>query len=512
MTATLIVTLIVLYFLMLVGISWLTSRKGSGNASFFSADRSAPWPVVAYGMVGTSLSGVTFLSVPGWVATSQFTYMQMVLGYLIGYAAIAFILLPVYYRRNVTSIYEYLGFRFGPITHRTGAVFFLLSRAVGAAFRLYLVALVFQILLAKCGMSGVPFWVPVIITIALIFIYTFRGGIKTVIWTDLVQTSFMLVAGIFAFFAIASALDQSPVALVTTISNQDFSTWWEWDWTQGNHFLKQLLSGAFIALAMTGLDQDMMQKNLTCPNLKSSQKNIGLFCIIMVVVNLGFLSLGGALYTYGESQGVLQIHPAEDLPVSIKDTETGEFIPRKTDEVFALLALDFLPVFVGGVFILGLIAAAYSSADSALTGLTTSFCVDFLGMDKSSSVPDRRRFWVQCAFAILLFVLILVFRKISEPAVITSIFKMAGYTYGPLLGFFAFGLIMPHKNWRPDKPAPIAAILAITATWWISSQFGNFIGFLILPINGFLTLTLMIIFCIIECRFFPGSQARGGDT
>lgn len=495
-----IILIIVAYFAMLTGISWATSRK-SDNQTWFSANRSAPWPVVAYGMVGASLSGVTFLSIPGWVATSQFTYMPVVFGYLIGYAVIALVLLPVYYRLNVTSIYEYLGDRFGSVTHKSGAIFFLISRTVGAAFRLYLVALVFQILLQKLGFPEVPFYLPVLVTIGLIFLYTFKGGIKTVVWTDLIQTTFMLLAAVLAFVGIASAMDMSPAALIGSISDSDLSKMFITDWTDKSHFLKQIISGAFIAIAMTGLDQDMMQKNLTCPDKRSSQKNIALFCVVLLFVNVGFLMLGGALYTYGFDQGIVAMTQDASNPITILDPESGIHMPRKTDELFPYLALDFLSPAIAATFLLGLIAAAYSSADSALTGLTTSFCVDFLGLSRKPADPSdvRTRHIVQIVFAIILFIVILIFRRVSEPSVISSIFKAAGYTYGPLLGYFFFGLFMPRKL-RPDLLTPLAAVIAVILTWFIGNHFSNSIGFLILPVNGALTFLLLGLFSLLPGR------------
>lgn len=507
MSGIALILIIAAYFGVLIGVSWFTSRRAD-NRTWFSADRSSPWPVVAYGMVGASLSGVTFLSIPGWVGTSGFTYLPVVFGYLIGYAVIALVLLPVYYRLNVTSIYEYLGDRFGPVSHRTGAIFFLISRTVGAAFRLYLVALVFQILLDHVGIANVPFWVPVIITIALIFIYTFKGGIKTVVWTDLLQTTFMLLAAVLAFTGIAGALEWSPLQLLSHIRDSDFSSMVITDWNASNHVIKQVVSGAFIALAMTGLDQDMMQKNLTCPDISSARKNIGLFCVILVIVNIGFLSLGGALYTYGLETGIVEMTQDSANPIAIRDPDSGNMIPRKTDELFAYLSLDYLSATIAATFVLGLIAAAYSSADSALTGLTTSFCVDFLGLSrKPAGAGDQRlRMMVQLSFAAILFFVILIFRRISDPAVISSIFKAAGYTYGPLLGFFFFGLLTP-KRLAVDWFSPVAAILAVTATWFISSAYSESIGFLILPINGALTFILLAAGHLV----FPSHRQNGDE-
>jgi Na+/proline symporter len=490
MNSIIIIAAILIYFGVLYGISWFTG-KDADEASYFRGNRSSPWYVVAFGMVGASLSGVTFISVPGWVGTSQFSYLQMVMGYLIGYAVIAKVLIPLYYRENLTSIYGYLGTRFGERSYRTGAAFFLVSRVIGASFRLYLVALVFRILIQKLGYD-VPFFVPVVISIALIYLYTMRGGIKTVVWTDTLQTACLLLAATLTVFWIIQRLDVDMGTLWSTLKVSPYTTVFVWDWSAPNHFLKHLISGAFIAIVMTGLDQDMMQKNLTCRNVAESQKNIYWFCGVLVLANVLFLGLGVLLYIYGESQGLVEFGKEGGAALSMLDAVSGEWLPRGTDELYPLLAMDYLGGFVMLTFTLGLIAAAYSSADSALTALTTSFCVDFLKFEEKSRVianRDRVRRRVQFGFACLILVTILVFERINDQSVITSIFKVAGYTYGPLLGLYTFGLLW--KRTVQDRWVPIVCVLAPLLTYGIDASLARWIdfefGFLVLPLNGALT-------------------------
>ncbi|MFO7935652.1 MAG: sodium:solute symporter, partial [Bacteroidales bacterium] len=357
MSSTLIISIIAVYFLVLLVISWRSSR-GAGNAAFFLGERKSPWYVVAFGMVGASLSGVTFISVPGWVVDSQFTYMQMVLGYLLGYAVIANILMPLYYRLRLTSIYTYLDNRFGRYSYKTGASFFLLSRIIGASFRLFLVASVLQLTVFDAW--KIPFWITVIVTIALIWLYTNRGGIKTIIWTDTLQTFSMLAAVVVSIILITNAMDLSLGEMISRVAEGEESRIWVFgNWRLGNHFFKHFLSGAFITIVMTGLDQDMMQKNLSCRNIRDAKKNMYLMSLTLVPVNLIFLFLGAVLIHYARFRGIP--------------------IPESTDNLFPLIATGgYLPQVVGIFFIVGLIAAAYSSADSALTALTTSFTVDIL--------------------------------------------------------------------------------------------------------------------------------------
>ena len=427
-------------------------------------------------MIGASLSGVTFISVPGEVGNSFFSYFQIVLGYLLGYLVIATVLLPLYYRLKLVSIYTYLEQRFGFWSYKTGAFFFLLSRTIQASFRLFLVAGVLQIFLFDS--LGVPFWVSVLVTIALIWVYTFKGGIKTIVWTDTLQTFFMLAAGIITVIMITKALGFNLSEAIGAIRESQYSETFFWDWSQGSHFLKQFFTGAFIAIVMTGLDQDMMQKNLTCRSLKDAQKNIFSFSVILIFANLIFLSLGALLYIY-----------ANDI---------GMEIPVRTDLLYPMIAKNHLGTLAGVVFLLGIIAAAYSSADSALTALTTSFCVDFLNFDKKEeSVKKPIRLKVHIAFSIALFLIILIFNVINDDSVINSIFRAAGYTYGPLLGLFAFGILT--KRAVTDKYvlpvcllSPIIAFIvdANSVTWLNGFKF----GFSVLIFNGLLTfLGLLII-------------------
>lgn len=467
MSPILIISIIVIYFLMLIGVSYLTGRKDD-NEAFFLGNRQSPWYVVAFGMVGASLSGVTFISVPGWVEASQFSYMQVVLGYVFGYVVIIKVLLPLYYRLQLTSIYTYLDQRFGASSYKTGSFFFLLSRIIGASFRLYLVAVVLDY--AVFRQLGVPFWVTVAVTILLIWIYTFRSGIKTIVWTDTLQTTFMLAAVIIAVVLIKKHVFPDT-GLVEYISNSDKSQIFFWDdWRGPNHFWKQFLSGIFITIVMTGLDQDMMQKNLSCRSLGDAQKNMFWLSIILVVVNLIFLSLGVLLYDYAEANAIAF---------------------NKPDELFAAVALTGdLGLAVAIFFLIGLIAAAYSSADSALTALTTSFCVDILDIKKMEMEKSKRlRKQVHIGFSVVLLIAILIFREINDDSVIAELFTAAGYTYGPLLGLYAFGLF---TKWKVnDSLVPVIAIVSPVLCYVLKDNsevwFGYKFGFELLLVNGFLT-------------------------
>ena len=466
MNTNIILLIFIIYFLVLLFISRLTTKKSSFN-DFFNANRSSPWYLVAFGMIGTSLSGVTFISVPGEVGNSNFSYFQVVLGYLLGYYVIAKVLLPLYYKLNLVSIYTYLDQRFGYYSYKSGAFFFLLSRTIGASFRLFLVAGVLQI--AVFNQLGMPFYFSVFITILLIWVYTFKGGIKTIVWTDALQTFFMLSAVIITIFIILEEMNLSLFESIELVKNSQYSNIFYFDWKSSNDFFKQFFSGAFIAIVMTGLDQDMMQKNLTCKNLEDAQKNIFWFCVILVIANLLFLSLGALLYIYSESL---------NIP-----------IPQRTDDLYPLLALNNLGEITSVIFLLGIIAAAYSSADSALTSLTTSFCIDFLNIDNSSN-KKRIRFFVHIGFSIILFIVILIFKEINDESVINSIFKAAGYTYGPLLGLFSFGIFTKY-NVRDRYVLPICMLSpALSYLVNIYSEqllFGYKFGFEILLLNGLIT-------------------------
>jgi len=467
MTPTLIIAVLSAYFAFLVLISKLTS-KDQGNETFFMGKRQSPWYIVAFGMIGASLSGVTFISVPGWVASSQFSYVQMVLGYLVGYAVIATVLMPIYYKLNLTSIYTYLEDRFGFWSYKSGAFYFILSRTIGAAFRLYLVANVLQVLVFDFW--DVPFAVTVALTILLIWLYTHKAGIKTIIWTDTLQTLFMLIAVVLCFYYVADAMNFSLSKAVSEISASKYAKMFFFeDLRSPSFFPKKFLAGAFLAIVMTGLDQDMMQKNLSCPTLKDAQKNMFWFSVILVFVNVLFLALGALLYLFASSKGIV----------------------ASGDELFASVAMhESMPLVVGLFFILGLVAAAYSSADSALTALTTSFCVDFLNVqnrEATKQVKLRKRTHV--LFSILLFLVILLFKLINDESVVSALFKVAGYTYGPLLGMYAFGLFTSYKI-KDHFVIPVV-ILAPILTYvlqLIAPIFWGFsFGFELLIINGLIS-------------------------
>ncbi|WP_025665985.1 sodium:solute symporter [Aquimarina megaterium] len=470
-----ILLLIAAYFGILLLISYFTG-KNSGNDAFFKANRQSPWYIVAFGMIGASLSGVTFISVPGWIEASQFSYMQVVLGYILGYTVIGTVLLPLYYKLNLTSIYTYLDERFGNYSYKTGASFFLLSRVVGASFRLFLVANVLQSILFDA--LGVPFWVTVIITILLIWLYTFKSGIKTIVWTDTLQTLFMLIAVGVAIYYVSDDLGIQGSNLLGYVLESDLSRMFFFDdFKSANYFWKQFLSGAFIAIVMTGLDQDMMQKNLTCRSLKDAQKNMFWFTIVLTIVNFIFLGLGLLLTQYASQNGI-DAHKDQLFPVIA--TQSG---------------LGFgIAIF----FVLGLIAAAYSSADSALTSLTTSFSIDILDIEKKYSPTDqvKTRKKIHILFSFILVLVIIAFKYIiKDESVIAKLFVFAGYTYGPLLGLYAFGLFTKLKV--KDNLVPIIAILSPILSYIISENsdlwFGFKFGFFILILNGFLTFLGLIL-------------------
>ena len=470
MSSELVFSIVVAYFIVLLLISWITGRKAD-NAAFFLGNRRSPWYVVAFGMIGASLSGVTFISVPGWVGSSQFTYMQMVLGFLVGYFVIANVLMPLYYRLELTSIYTYLDQRFGKMAYKTGASFFLLSRVIGASLRLFLVASVLQLTVFR--QWGVPFFATVFVTIALIWLYTFRGGIKTIIWTDTLQTFSMLAAVTITVVLISKKLGFDFGGMVDAIRQSSYSKIWVFkDWQSSTHFLKQFMGGAFTAIVMTGLDQDMMQKNLSCRNIREAKKNMYWMSAALVPVNLLFLSLGALLFIFAQRNGIS--------------------IPEQTDNLFPLIATGgYLGTPVAIFFIIGLVAAAYSSADSALTALTTSFTVDILDAEKFS--PDKlrkTRMLVHVGTSLALMMVILIFKVINDENVISAIYTVAGYTYGPLLGFFSFGLF---TRWKVrDRWVPVVAVISPVITFFVdhySEQlFGGYkFGFELLILNGVIT-------------------------
>jgi len=477
LTPTVILSVIIAYFLVLMGVSWWTGRNAD-NEDFFVAGRQSPWLLVAIGMIGASLSGVTFISIPGVVGAGKgnmnFSYMQMVLGYLAGYLVIGTVLLPLYYRLKLTSIYGYLGQRFGDISYKTGAGYFLLSRVIGASFRLYLVAIVLDQFVLGVAPFNFPFWVTVSATILLIWVYTFKGGIKTIVWTDALQTICMLAAVILTISAIGTSMEKSIGDLFEIVRNSEYSKvfYFEGGWADPNNFFKQFISGALIAVVMTGLDQDMMQKNLSCRSLGDAQKNMFTFSIILVFANLLFLTLGALLYLYAANIGLE--------------------IPTKSDQLFPTIALQYLSPATGIVFVLGLIAAAYSSADSALTALTTSFCVDFLGFEKDDKTEEEKkktRFWVHVSFSVLLLFVILIFNALNDDAVINNVFKWAGLTYGPLLGLFSFGMLT-NRRFKNEILVLVVCLLTPILSYILDANnlFINFkLGHMIILLNGILT-------------------------
>jgi len=467
MSPILVLSLIVIYFIILILISRITGKDADNN-SFFLGNRKAPWYLVAFGMIGASLSGVTFISVPGWVGTNQFSYMQMVFGYLVGYFVIARVLMPLYYKMNLTSIYSYLEDRFGFWSYKSGAFYFLLSRIIGASFRLYLVAGVLQI--AVFDSWGMPFEITVILTVVLIWLYTSKAGIKTIIRTDVLQTFFMLTALFVSIWFIADDLGYNFNDLCQNISHSDYSRIFFFDdWNDKKHFVKQFLSGVFIAIVMTGLDQDMMQKNLSCKNIGDAQKNMFWFSIVLVVVNFMFLCLGALLYLYSNAKGLS--------------------IPDRTDDLYPFIATQgHAGMVVAICFILGLIAAAYSSADSALTSLTTSLSVDFLNVNKLNEKDGQAiRRKAHLFLSGILIIVILVFKAFNNDSVISAIFTLAGYTYGPLLGMYAFGIITSKSV--NDKLVPFICIASPLLCYFLNLYselvFNGFkFGFELLIVNG----------------------------
>lgn len=483
MNPAIILVVFLTYTVLLFVIAHFTSRR-SDNATFFRGNRNSPWFVVAYGMIGASLSGVTFMSVPGGVYSGQFTYMPLVLGYILGYAVIALVLLPLYYRLNLTSIYSYLEMRFGPSSERTGAAFFIISRLLGSALRMYLVVFVLYEFVFKAW--GIPFWVPAVIFITIILLYTFKGGIKTVVWTDTLQTTFLLLAAFLTAWFILRNLNISFGDLMKAASEKGYTKVFETNWTHNKFWVKQLLSGMFITITMTGLDQDMMQKNLTCRNLRDAQKNVMTSSLLFVVVNALFLCLGAALIYYAQTTGL-------QLPVN----EAGVVV---NDKIFPSVAFS-LSKFTSVVFILGLVAAGYSSADGTLTALTTSFCYDFMHFDRkqvSEAQITHYRKWIHVVFALLYLLVIIAFRPFHNESLIDKVFDIAGFTYGPLLGLYTFGLFMKNRK-AIDKAVPIIAVASPIVSYLLklySKQLfnGYQFGFEILIVNGLLTFVALLIF------------------
>lgn len=469
MSPYLVVGIVLGYFSILIVISLLTSRKADSQ-TFFTGNRKSPWYLVAFGMVGTALSGVTFVSVPGEVGSSAFSYLQFVFGNIIGFWIVAAVLLPLYYRLNLVSIYAFLDQRFGTFSHKTGSFFFLISKLIGAAFRLYIVAVVLQI--GFFDAFKIPFALTVIVTISLVWLYTFKGGVKTIVWTDTLQTIFLISAVIFTIISISKGLGWNIGTLVKEIAADQNSQIFFWEWRSENNFFKQFIAGMFVTIVIVGMDQDMMQKNLTCKTIKDAQKNMVVFSFSFLITVFLFLGLGALLYIYARKSGIS--------------------IPANTDDLYPMLALNYLGLPVGIAFLLGIIAAAYSSADSALTALTTSFSIDFLKIEKyeENKIQKIKRL-SHLMFSVLLILVILFFRTINNESIVMAVFRVAGYTYGPILGLFVFG--MYSKRIVTDKWVPFVALISPVICYFISKYsetilFGYKFGFELLILNGLITI------------------------
>jgi Na+/proline symporter len=469
MSPILTVSIILIYFLILLVISWYTARN-AGNFGFFAGNKSSPWYIVAFGMIGTSLSGVTFVSVPGTVETQGLTYLIVVLGYFVGYLAIAYILLPLYYKLGLTSIYTYLEQRLGVTSYKTGALLFIVSRTVGATARLYLVIRVLQFFILDD--VGVPFWLTAVFILLLILAYTLKGGVKTIVWTDTLQTTFMLAGLVSCVVFILNNLEISFGEAWIQMADKGYTKLLNTDFNSPGYFLKHLIGGAFIAITMTGLDQEMMQKNISVKTLKDSQKNIVTLSLILIFVNFLFLFLGGALYLYAQANGL-------DL---------------KGDDLFPSLALKYFPPVMGLVFIIALISALFPSADGAITALTASYCLDILGIQRNKNLSEQQqvniRRKVHLSFAVLFLAFVMLFYWIDNRSIIDLILKLAGYTYGPLLGLFAFGVFTKYK--LKEKLVPLICLLSPLLTYLLAENSvvllgGYKFGYELLLVNGLIT-------------------------
>lgn len=470
MSATLLFSLVILYFLVLLVVAWYTSRN-SNNDSFFIGNRNSNWMLVAFGMIGTSLSGVTFVSVPGTVGGAGFGYFQVVIGYFIGYFIVAFILLPLYYRLNLTSIYHYLDQRFGIVAYKTGSLFFILSRTLGATARLYLVINVLQLFILDN--LNIPFWLTTFVILLMILLYTFEGGVKTIVFTDTLQTTFMLLGLIVCVIYIMQAMGLSFGDTIQSMHDKGYTKMFNTDGKSAGFWLKQIIGGAFITVGMTGLDQEMMQKNISVKNLKDSQKNMITFSTIMVLVNLLFLFLGGLLYLF----------------------EATRSVNVRGDDLFPTVALNYLPPAISVIFIIGLISALFPSADGALTALTSSFCIDMLGLKRKENLSEqqrkRTRMKVHLTFTVIFFLCVMIFKLIDNKSIIGIILTIAGYTYGPLLGLFTFGIFtkrLVKQGYATLAVALIAPVVCYLLSIYVPVWFNGFqIGIELLILNGLLT-------------------------
>ena len=479
------------YTALLFLISWITGRRAGSN-SFFSGDKKAPWPVVAYGMIGASISGVTFISVPGNVRVQNFFYMPLVLGFVGGYFIIAKVLLPLYYKMNLTSIYTYLGERLGPKSHKTGTAVFMVSRILGAAVRVFVVIVVFFAFMPhSLSQKLSPVLLFTLITavfLVLLYLYTYKGGVKTIIWTDVLQTTFMLLAVGLTIYYICKNMGWSFGEMFSVVGGtvnenagavgygHTFTSWFDWDWSHGTNAIKQFISGIFVTIAMTGLDQAMMQKNLACKDIKAAQKNMYTTSVIIVVVNFFFVLMGALLCVYAQSLGGFE---ALDI--------------TKTDELFPTIASQYFGVGVGILFLIGLISASYPSAGAAMTSLTTSFCVDYLRFNERKDLTDNRkesiRKKVHAGVALLFLIIIVVLFIVSSDAVVNLVYKLASYTYGPLLGMFFFGILTKYKVRDGATPwvAVAAPVLCLVFNLLSKRYLGFDLGFTLLIVNGLLT-------------------------
>lgn len=474
-----VLAIILIYFGLLMIISYFTSRNRS-DETYFTGDRQSPWFLVAFGMVGAGLSGVTFVSLPGMVGNNNFYFYQFILGNVVGYLFITFVLIPLYYRLRLVSIYSYLNERFGNCTYKTGSFYFLVSQSFGAALRLLLAAKILQF--AFFDQLNIPFYISVIIMLSLVWLYTNKSGIKTIVWTDTMQTTFLILGAVITIYTIITSLDLSLGQSVQKVVDHRYFEVFNWDNKSSNNFYKQFIAGILVAIAMIGLDQNMMQKTLTCKNQWDAQKNTLTYSLILAFTQFLFMGLGVLLYIYAENQGI-------SLPVG----ETGQLLD--TDTLFPNLALNHLGLAAGIFFLLGIIAASFSSVDSALTALTTSFTYDFLDIShKSGKVRKRLKNWVLLGFSAIIFLIIMAFSN-SRGDVISLIFYVAGYTYGPLLGLYLFGMFTK-VNVR-DKFVPVVCILAPIATYLLSVYFEkayNFdFGFINIAVNGMLTVLGLVL-------------------
>ena len=480
MSPLILLSFLLVYFGLLLAVSYLTARNTSDNSTFFVANRNSKWYMVAFGMIGTALSGVTFISVPGAVGTSNFSYFQFVLGNALGFIVIAYVLLPLYYRMNLTSIYTYLEERMGYKSYKSGAMIFLVSRTVGSAFRLYLVAIILQKFIFDTW--NIPFGITVAGCLLLIWLYTNKGGLKTIIITDTLQTACLLFAVLLSIYFMADGLGISMLDAFERVKESAYSEIVVWEDLLGdkNHFWKHVIGGAFVTIAMTGLDQDLMQKNLSMKTIGEAQKNMLTFTGVFVIINLFFLAVGALLYIYVGEKGI-----------DISQLRTPDYL-------YPEIALNNLSVAAGIVFMMGLTAATFATTDSALTALTTSYCIDFLDFNKKTDPNDatlvRKRNVVHFAFSVVMLLVILVFRLLNDDSVVTAIFTAAGYTYGPLLGLFAFGILTKYKV--NDNLVPYFCVLSpliwfVLNTYFITPYTAYRIGFELIVYNGLTTFILL---------------------